>query len=676
VFRRLLVANRGEIACRVIRTCRRLGIETVAVFSEADRGALHVEMADLAVEIGPAPVRESYLRIGRILEAARRTGAEAIHPGYGLLSENPAFARAVRDAGLVFVGPPPEAMELLGDKARAKKLAAEVGVPVVPGETESSDDLAQLAARARRMGVPLLVKAAAGGGGRGMRRVADPAEIEAALESAKREAEAAFGDGRLLLERWIERPRHVEVQVFGDAEGRIVHLFTRDCTVQRRHQKILEEAPAPFLPAETRAGLHEAAVRLARAAGYVNAGTVEFLVEPDGRFWFIEANTRLQVEHPVTEAVTGLDLVEWQIRIAAGEPLPQRQEDIAASGHAIEVRLCAEDPARGFLPSTGRMGCFDLPEEVRVDAGVRAGDVMTPHYDSLMAKLIAHGADRGEARARLLEALRRTRISGIATNRQLLARILRDPAFITLSLDTRWLDLELERLARPVEVEALLPDAVFATIAHRLATPEAPSWCEANSPWNLRDGFRAGLPARQDVVVEVNGRLRAITALRDVPGGAWRIVAGAREMAAAVRKAGGEVVLLEEPEGAVRRILAWVDGEGVEVDVDGERLALRLAASHEPVGEESAHERLITAPLPGRVVAVPVAPGQQVARGETVVVIEAMKMEQRLTAPHDGTVAAVHVRAGEQVQEGAVLVELEASQATEGAAPPAGEERA
>ncbi|MFO1075999.1 MAG: biotin carboxylase N-terminal domain-containing protein, partial [Geminicoccaceae bacterium] len=396
----LLIANRGEIACRIIRTCRRLGIRTVAVYSDADRDALHVRLADEAVRLGPAPAAESYLLAERVLEAARLTGAEAVHPGYGFLSESAAFARAVREAGLVFVGPPPEAMERLGGKDSAKALLAPAGVPLVPGYHGADQADARLRDEASAIGFPLLIKAVAGGGGKGMRRVDDPADFLELLAACRREAKAAFGEDRVLLERLIERPRHVELQVFADRPGQAVHLFERDCTLQRRHQKIIEEAPAPNLAPELRAALGEAATGAALAAGYENAGTVEFLLDQGGGFYFIEMNTRLQVEHPVTEAVTGLDLVEWQLRIAAGEPLPLRQEEIAARGHAFEARLYAEDPAKGFLPSIGRLRTLRLPkglDGVRVDTGVEEGDQVTPFYDPMIAKIIAHGADRAAA---------------------------------------------------------------------------------------------------------------------------------------------------------------------------------------------------------------------------------------------------------------------------------------
>ncbi len=658
MFRRLLIANRGEIACRIIRTCRRLGIATVAVYSEADRDARHVRLADAAVALGPAPASASYLRIDRILEAARRTGCEAVHPGYGFLAENPAFARAVAAAGLVFVGPAPEAMERLGDKERAKRLARELGVPVVPGVEGAPSELRRAA---HALGLPLLVKAAAGGGGKGMRRVEDAAALDEALAAAAREAEAAFGDGRLLLERWIARPRHVEVQVLGDGRGRVVHLLERDCTLQRRHQKIIEEAPAPFLPEETRAGLHQAAVRLAAAAGYANAGTVEFLVEPDGRFWFIEMNTRLQVEHPVTEAVTGLDLVEWQLRLAAGEPLALRQEDIAARGHAIEARLYAEDPARGFLPSTGRLERFELDSSVRIETGVEEGDAITPHYDPMIAKLIASGDDREQARRRLTAALCRSRIAGIATNRQLLVRLLEAEPFRRMAIHTRWLDEELAAFTRPVDPKPLVPWAAFAALAARLARPAAPAWCEATSPWNLRDGFQPGLPARQHLTFAREGRVLALTALAEGDG-VWRILrtdaAGEETLARGRPRLEGPRLLLEDDEGVVHTALAWVDEEAVEVDVAGERLRLAWFDGLVRAGDEAAGERLLTAPLPGRVVAVMAAAGARVRRGETLVVIEAMKMEQRLEAPHDGRIARVRVAPGEQVQEGQVLVEF------------------
>ncbi len=443
MFSRILIANRGEIACRVIRTARRMGIDTVAIYSEADEGAMHVAMADEARLIGPAPPRESYLNIDRVVAAARDSGAEAMHPGYGFLSENAEFAEACAAAGIVFIGPSPDAIRAMGSKAAAKALMEAHGVPVVPGYHGADQDDSLLLAEAEGIGFPVIIKASAGGGGRGMRVVADAGEFARALDGARREAKGAFGDDTMLIERYLERPRHIEVQIFGDSHGNIVHLFERDCSIQRRHQKIVEEAPAPGLTQERRLYIGEAAVAAARAVDYVGAGTVEFIAE-DGaeRFYFMEMNTRLQVEHPVTEAVTGLDLVEWQFRIAAGERLPLRQEEIALSGHAIEVRLYAENPARGFLPATGTLHRLHWPqgEAIRVDTGVRPGDTVTPFYDPMIAKIIAHGSDRATARARLARALADTALLGVATNLGFLARIVADADFAAGAVDTGFIE--------------------------------------------------------------------------------------------------------------------------------------------------------------------------------------------------------------------------------------------
>ncbi|MGD9511899.1 MAG: acetyl/propionyl/methylcrotonyl-CoA carboxylase subunit alpha, partial [Geminicoccaceae bacterium] len=499
----LLIANRGEIACRIVKTCRRLGIRTVAVYSDADRDARHVRLADEAVRLGPAPAAESYLLADRVLAAARRTGAEAVHPGYGFLSESAAFARAVREAGLVFVGPPPEAMERLGGKDSAKALLAPAGVPLVPGYHGADQADPRLRDEADGIGFPLLIKAVAGGGGKGMRRVDDPAEFLDLLAACRREAKAAFGEDRVLLERLIERPRHVELQVFADRHGNAVHLFERDCTLQRRHQKIIEEAPAPNLTPELRAALGKAATGAALAAGYENAGTVEFLLDQEGGFYFIEMNTRLQVEHPVTEAVTGLDLVEWQLRIASGEPLPLRQEEIACRGHAFEARLYAEDPAKGFLPSIGRLRTLRLPvglDGVRVDTGVEEGDQVTPFYDPMIAKIIAYGADRAAALERLAAALDVTQVEGVTTNLGFLRAACASPVFREMRLDTGWLDREgtTALLAdEPADPPTLLL-AALATVALSVVRPPprpvpGTDW---TSPWHRLDAWRLNQPPR------------------------------------------------------------------------------------------------------------------------------------------------------------------------------------
>ncbi len=477
MFRKILIANRGEIACRVIRTARRLGVGTVAVYSSADAGARHVLLADEAVAIGPAPARDSYLRADALIAAARSSGAEAVHPGYGFLSENADFAADCAAAGLVFIGPTVDAIRAMGSKSAAKTLMAAAGIPVVPGYHGEEQSDACFLAEADRMGYPVLLKAVAGGGGKGMRVVTGPGEMAASLGSARREASAAFGDGRMLVEKYLSQPRHLEVQVFGDTQGSLVHLYERDCSIQRRHQKILEEAPAPGFSAEQRSGLGSLAVAAARAVNYTGAGTVEFIAGPDGQCFFMEMNTRLQVEHPVTEFITGQDLVEWQLRVAAGEPLPLTQEQITLSGHAIEVRLCAEDPERDFLPSAGTVRELRFPAEgpeVRVDAGIQAGDVVTIHYDSLLAKLIVHGADRPAAVQRLQAALQQTQVTGVRTNRDFLAALAKHPVFTAGAVDTGFIAAHREDLLRsPVVASAVTPA----------------------DPWDTVDGWRLNGPA-------------------------------------------------------------------------------------------------------------------------------------------------------------------------------------
>lgn len=657
---KLLIANRGEIACRIARTCRRLGIRTVAVFSEADRNARHVRLADEAVPIGPPPAAESYLAIPKILEAMRRTGADAVHPGYGFLAESAAFAGAVREAGLVFVGPSPEAMARLGGKDSAKEVAEAAGVPLVPGYRGADQSDSRLEAEAAAIGFPLLVKAVAGGGGKGMRRVDRPGEFAEALAACRREAKAAFGDDRVLLERLIERPRHVEVQVLGDRYGNVLHLLERDCTLQRRHQKILEEAPAPDLPEPVRAALGEAAVRLARAAGYEGAGTVEFLLAPDGSFAFIEMNTRLQVEHPVTEAVTGLDLVALQLEVAAGQPLGLRQEAIRADGHAIEARLYAEDPARGFLPSTGRLERLVLPEGlpgVRVDTGVEEGDTVTPFYDPMIAKIIAHGADRTHALARLERALEASFVLGPATNLAFLRRAVAAPAFRAAAIDVTWLDREGGSLAgteeepAPLELAAaaLLVAAADRTVARAAAGPRA------ESPWLTLDGFRLAAPARRSVRLEAGGRERVVELLGPAERPEVRIDGAPF---AIVPHGHDEAGFWLEVAGRRLRVAAALAGERIELVLDGRRVQLRRAAEAGGGAAELDAEGMLTAPMPGKVARLLVAPGDAVGRGQPVAVLEAMKMEHRLLAPRDGRVGAVHVVEGEQVEEGTLLLDL------------------
>ena len=610
-IRRLLVANRGEIACRIMRTARRMGIGTAAVFSAADAGALHVREADAAVPIGPAPARDSYLVADAILAAAGDSGADAIHPGYGFLSENADFAEAVIAAGLIWVGPDPASIRAMGlkDAAKARMIAA--GVPVTPGYLGQDQGDARLAAEAAAIGWPVLVKAVAGGGGKGMRRVDQADEFVSALAACRREAAAAFGDDRVLLEKYVTSPRHIEVQIFGDRHGNVVHLFERDCSLQRRHQKVIEEAPAPGMDAGTRAAVCDAAVRAAQAVDYVGAGTIEFIADARSglsadRIWFMEMNTRLQVEHPVTEAITGVDLVEWQLRVAQGEPLPKRQEELAIDGHAIEARLYAEDPATGFLPSTGRLEAFELAGPVRIDAGVEEGDTISPFYDPMIAKLIGHGATREEARARVRDALGETVAWPVRTNAGFLVRLLDHPAFVRGEMETGLIAREGEALLPPVQPG----DDALAAAAAALIGPVRFA------------GFRlnAGPCATARFLLDDQAVEIALTEVSDEP--------------------------------PVPRVL--VSEEGVTWALAPWRADGRLG------GDEA--DGTIRAPMPGRIIAVGAAPGQAVAAGDALVTLEAMKMEHALVAPFAATVAEVMVAAGAQVAENVALVRLERSE--------------
>ncbi|WP_440941229.1 acetyl/propionyl/methylcrotonyl-CoA carboxylase subunit alpha [Immundisolibacter sp.] len=662
MFHTLLIANRGEIACRVIATARRLGIRTVAVYSDADAQARHVRLADSAVRLGPAAATDSYLAIGAVLEAARASGAQAIHPGYGFLSENAQFARRCGQAGLVFVGPPAEAIEAMGAKDAAKRLVVQADVPVVPGYDAPGADDAHLIEAAGRIGYPLLVKAAAGGGGRGMRRVDSAAGLADAIASARREALAAFGDDTLLLERYVTDARHVEVQVFADAHGAAVHLFERDCSVQRRHQKVVEEAPAPNLPDATRAAMGAAAVRAAQAVGYRGAGTVEFLLAPDGAFYFLEMNTRLQVEHPVTEAITGLDLVEWQLRVAAGEPLPLAQPDIRRHGHAIEVRLCAEDPARGFLPGVGRLDALALPAPGpgrRVDTGFEHGDTVSPHYDSLLAKLIAWGDDREQARTRLLAMLGETTSVGVASNTALLERILATDDFAAVRHHTGWLEGVLDDLTAPAAptVDALLAATVRLTVDEHAA---APAGADDRTPWALAGPFRVGVPAVRRVQWHtIDGASHTVTLTGRNDGGyQWQCGEQAGALAGTVRD---DTVTVDGPAGR-QAWRVWRHGQHVEL-AGPQRVRLQYV---DPLAAEAAEDEAelrLTAPLPGKLVQVAVAPGQSVAKGDLLLVLEAMKMEHRIHAPHDGVIETVGGQTGDFVPAEAVLVSFVAGDA-------------
>ncbi len=655
MFRKLLIANRGEIAVRVIKACRELGITAVAVYSEANAHALHVLSADEAVCIGPPPAPESYLNIPAIIEAARRTGAEAVHPGYGFLSENPAFAEACLAAGLVWVGPPPAAMRAMASKITAKRLAAELGVPLLPGYQGDAQDDATLAAAAAQVGFPLLIKAAAGGGGRGMRLVEDPSAFTEALAGARREALAAFGDDAVLLERFVRRPRHVEIQVFGDGHGTVVYLGERECSVQRRHQKVIEEAPSPVLTPALREEMGAAAVRLARAIGYTGAGTVEFLLDEEGRYAFLEMNTRLQVEHGVTELITGLDLVHLQLHVAAGEALPFRQEDVRLHGHAIQCRIYAEDPTRGYLPASGRLQRFAPPSGpgVRNDVGYYEGAEVSSYYDALLAKLLVWGEDRRQAIARTAAALDAYAIEGLPTNLLLLRAAVRHPAFAAGETYTNFLEEHVlpGLLAGSVPAEALLAAAAHDLLAaHTARNP----W--AAGPWRL-----AGTGVR--LAYRYNGVEHTVLASR-LAGGEWELVLnGTTRRAYLARPAPGRVVVRE---GSAIRAFAVEPGDGgLRVLLPDGPIVLQrpeppsIAATSHAAMPGSGGPTTLTAPLAGVVVRVAVQEGDQVAAHQPLVILEAMKMEHSIEAPTEGRVRRVHRAAGDRVQAGDALIELE-----------------
>ncbi len=667
MFRTLLVANRGEIACRVIASARALRIRTVAVWSDADRNARHVTMADEARRIGPASARESYLSIEAILAAAKASGAEAIHPGYGFLAENAAFARACEQAGIVFVGPPAEAIAAMGDKAAARARMERAGVPVVPGYHGPEQDPAQLAREARRIGYPVLIKPSAGGGGKGIRIVETPDDFAPALEAARREARAAFGDARVILERHLGRARHIEVQVFADRYGNFVHLFERDCSVQRRHQKVLEEAPAPGMTEARRREMGEAALAAARAVGYVGAGTVEFIVEPDGRFYFMEMNTRLQVEHPVTEMITGVDLVRWQLEIAAGRPLPARQADLRIRGHAIEARIYAEAPERGFLPSTGVLQRLRVPQAIefrpsggalRVDSGVREGDAITAHYDPMIAKLVAWGEDRDTALARLRAALAEFRIVGVATNVAFLSRVCESRAFTTADLDIALVErahAELFPPQEPASVEDLAAAALAALLdEEEAARSRAPASGDPYSPWQAVDGWRLNLGARHEFVFREADREHRVAV--GFEKGGLRLSAGGREEPIAACRE-GDHLRIQLGEASFRAEVCR-HGDTWHVFRAGRHRVLALADAEAAETPDRVGGTL-AAPMPGRVVAVLVEPGAVVERGAPLLILEAMKMEHTIGAPHGGRVAEIRYRAGDQVAEGAELLRLD-----------------
>jgi 3-methylcrotonyl-CoA carboxylase alpha subunit len=664
MFRKILVANRGEIACRIIRSCRALGVRTVAVYSDADAQARHVRLADEAVRVGPAPSRESYLQIARLVEAARASGAEAVHPGYGFLSENAGFAEACAAAGIVFVGPGVPAIRAMGSKSAAKQLMEQAGVPLVPGYHGESQDLATLQAATARIGYPVLIKATAGGGGKGMRVVRASADFAEALASCQRESRASFGDDRVLIEKYLERPRHIEVQIFGDTQGHIVSLFERDCSAQRRHQKVVEEAPAPQLPADVREAMAKAARAAAAAVAYVGAGTVEFIVDQAGAFYFMEMNTRLQVEHPVTEMVTGLDLVEWQLRVAAGEPLPLRQEDIHARGHAIEVRLYAEEPARGFLPSIGRLAHLVFPEasaHVRVDAGVEAGDVVSSYYDPMLAKLIAWDETREGAIERMQQALGEVQVVGVGNNIAFLRRLTGHAAFRAGTVDTGLIERAGDELLADdaTPTRRMLAAATLYTLRAEAAALAAAcsATADPHSPWGLADGFRLN-DAQRRILVFVQGEARHAVKV-EYAGGGWLL--DGEPLVDETATAGQGATLAFAFGGVWHRAAVVAFGEQLHVFMDGRCSVLLREDLLAHAGEAQEQHGGLKAPMPGLVISLAVALGAGVQKGDALLVMEAMKMEHTLRAPSAGRVRAFLCAVGEQVKEGAELLEFEAA---------------
>ncbi len=665
MFKKILIANRGEIACRVAATAQRLGVRTVAVYSDADADARHVQACDEAVHVGGNAPRESYLQWQRIIDAALATGAHAIHPGYGFLSENQDFAHACAAAGLVFIGPPASAIAAMGSKSAAKTLMEAAGVPLVPGYHGSNNEPAFLAEQAARIGYPVLIKASAGGGGKGMRRVDAAADFEAALASCQREAQASFGNAHVLVERYVTRPRHIEIQVFGDSHGQVIHLGERDCSVQRRHQKVLEESPAPGLSAARRAEMGAAAVAAAKAVGYVGAGTVEFVAEElddgDIRAYFMEMNTRLQVEHPVTEAVTGLDLVEWQLRVASGEPLPLSQHQVQQRGHAIEARICAENPDADFLPATGTLHVARWPAHVaftrseslpRVDSGIREGDAISPHYDSMIAKLIVWGESRAQALARMDMALQHTHLMGPATNVAFLRRVVASHAFATADLDTALIQREHVAL---FEAQPLAPELAAAAVAAHVLAAEAA--LEDADPWSRRDGWRLHGGAVRLLNLEHGGGALPLRIERRHDATVQLRVGAVEATPFSARALGHGQHDLQLGE---RRLTATVYQHGERYAVftaDGSA----LLADHDPLahaGAGAAAEGRLTAPMPGKVVSFLAQAGDAVQRGQALAVMEAMKMEHTITAPRDGVVEELLYAVGDQVAEGGELLRL------------------
>ena len=663
MFTKILIANRGEIACRVIKTARRMGIRTVAVYSEADANARHVRLADEAVLLGPAAARESYLVADKIIDACKRTGAQAVHPGYGFLSENEDFAEALAANGIAFIGPPASAIRAMGSKSEAKKLMGKAAVPLTPGYHGDDQTPALLHKEADAIGYPVLIKAAAGGGGKGMRLVEQSADFPDALASCKREAISSFGDDHVLIEKYITKPRHIEIQVFADTLGNCVYLFERDCSVQRRHQKVLEEAPAPGMPEERRRQMGEAAVAAAKAVGYVGAGTVEFIAMQDGTFYFMEMNTRLQVEHPVTEMITGQDLVAWQLRVAAGQPLPLKQEQLEIRGHALEARIYAEDANKGFLPATGQLIRLAPPAEsinVRVDTGVEEGDEITPFYDPMIAKLIVWDETRDGALARMRQALADYQVAGLTTNIDFLSHLVACPAFAGADLDTGLIERQKDFLfpaAQPVPRDALLVATVGELLWEQHAAKLAAKTSgDPHSPWHARDGWRMNLSSARTIsfkdgetLVDAQVRYR-----RDH----WAITVAGETTLARGKKLEGDRFAVELDDRRLIALVVAVDDRR-SIFLQGSTVTLLRDDPLHRVDAGDSHGGGLTAPMPGKVVALLAQPGQAVEKGTPLLILEAMKMEHTITAPAAGVVKAFCYAAGEQVADGAALVEFE-----------------
>ncbi|MBP1317136.1 acetyl/propionyl/methylcrotonyl-CoA carboxylase subunit alpha [Herbaspirillum sp. 1130] len=671
MFTKILIANRGEIACRVAATARRLGIATVAVYSDADAQAKHVAACDESVHLGPAPAKESYLCADKIIAAALATGAQAIHPGYGFLSENAGFAQACADAGLVFIGPPASAIDAMGSKSAAKALMEKAAVPLVPGYHGERQESDFLHAEADRIGYPVLLKASAGGGGKGMRVVERSEDFEAALASCKREAISSFGDDRVLVEKYLTRPRHIEIQVFADGHGNCVYLFERDCSVQRRHQKVLEEAPAPGMSCGRRAAMGEAAVAAARAVGYVGAGTVEFIANQDGSFYFMEMNTRLQVEHPVTEMITGLDLVEWQLRVASGEPLPLKQEQLHIQGHAIEARIYAENPEKGFLPSIGtltRMRSapaveFTLaapgatqPAAVRIDAGVREGDAISPFYDPMIAKLIVWGADRDAALRNMARALAQYQVVGLATNIGFLQRLIVGEAFATADLDTGLIERHRDALF-PVPTAPTADTLALATAA--LLQQEQRNQ-DSRDPWARTSGWRLNTRLQRSLNFEDDSGNSEVRIDYAGDGRQWQLQIGGNTHTLALHAANSDSVRISLDGRTLQADVAW-EGEGLHLFDGRSQHSLRLLDPMAHAGHAEAEGGRLTAPMPGKIVALLVDQGASVTQGTPLLIMEAMKMEHTIAAPSAGTVEALRYAVGDQVAEGAQLLDFKAA---------------